>query len=536
MALASGLFLLIDNYSLYFSLSITVVVALTMGLFYGRFIRRAVDRQLAKSTYTPEHLNAIINSLNDIIFEFDDNKLCLNAWYNSLTYNVVEPKQLVGKTLADILGTSRAQKFNDALDLVIANHQSTQIEYVSEHGTGKWFLAKLTPVLDINGNYARRVTVSVSDITKQHEYAEALQDQERLLLEAQTVAKIGNWVFVSEDRKFTLSANFLAIMDTECLPDGADAFEYYMNLCHPDDREACYQFLRTSTQTDIKEHEHRIKTFAGRIKFIKIVIGDKVFNEDDTLKRISGIIQDVTDIRLSDKALKKGRAELIEAQTIAKIGNWNWNTLTRKLVCSEEIYHIFELDALADEDIDMHGLLFEHVHPNDKPILRQLFKSATKVENYTCVFRVITPNETIKYISVIVGKLLKTDNGQVRKIIGTLQDVTDRKLVENDYKRTENKYKLVLETIKLAALSIDANGYIIFCNQYLANLLGYTQHEILGLHWMTSFIPDELKDSVRTMLDCIPCHNSTLILLFAVMASSASLAGKIPLLMMKMAY
>jgi two-component system sensor histidine kinase/response regulator len=76
----------------------------------------------------------------------------------------------------------------------------------------------------------------------------------------------------------------------------------------------------------------------------------------------------------------------------------------------------------------------------------------------------------------------------VRKIVGTLQDITQRKQAEIEHKSTENKFQQVLETIKLAALSLDANGNVIFCNKHLAHLLGYQQDEILGMNWMDNFV------------------------------------------------
>ncbi|MBC7399238.1 MAG: PAS domain S-box protein [Mucilaginibacter sp.] len=499
MAVKGGLFLFIENYSIYLSLAITAFTAATMGIFYKRCIRNAVKRYAAQLPNTPQQLNALINSLNDIIFEFDENKICLNTWFNDLTERPVDPRQLVGKKLEDILGEERALKFNTALDYVIANRKTTSIEYLSDHGTGNWLMAKLTPVFDRDGKYTHRISASIIDISEQRNYAEALKEKERLLLEAQTVAKIGNWLFDSTTRETYLSANLLAILGTKYIPDNIERFEYYMGLVHPDDREACHQFLFSTGTSTQKEFEHRIITPADKLKYIKIIIGDKVFDDDGTLKRIFGIIQDITESKLSEKAIKKGRAELIEAQTIAKIGNWRLDTVTRKLSYSEEIHHIFEVDRSLLVHLGMKRLLLAYVHKNDKFILQHLFKSAIIIPNYTCVFRIITPSGTIKYLSVIVGNILRNENG-VRKIIGTLQDVTERKQVEIDYKSTENKYKLVLETIKMAAISLDNKGNIIFCNQHLANLLGYSQKEILGMHWFDNFIPDNLKESISTML------------------------------------
>ncbi|MDB4925410.1 response regulator [Mucilaginibacter sp.] len=487
--------------SIYYNIGLPLI-ALTVIVFfmiitYRRSIRKAVEYYTANLPNSPHQLNALINSLNDIIFEFNEDKVCLNAWFNEFTDRVINPKELVGKKLEDILGHERALKFNTALDYVISTRKSTAVEYLSDHGTGNWLIAKLTPVLDRSGNYMHRISASVTDISEQKRYADALKENETLLLEAQAIAKIGNWWYDNKTKHTYWSASLVAILEINGVPEGVSEFDYYLSLTHPDDRDNYRDFLMNLTVSGEKQYEHRIITPNGNLKYIKIVKGDITFDEHGNMLRIFGILQDITQARLSEKAIKKGRTELIEAQTIAKIGNWNWDTSSRKLAWSDEITHIFEVEPLLFAQPGIMRFLLKFVHTNDKFILRHLFKGATNNANYTCVFRIVTPNGTIKYISVIVSTLLKNEDGSICEIIGTLQDVTDRKQVEIDYKRTENKYKLVLEAIKLAAVSLDNKGNITFCNPHLANILGYTPKEILGMNWMDQFIPPKLNEMVN---------------------------------------
>ncbi len=493
MALKDNVFLLIQDYYLALSL---LAVFLFIGLLIRAAYRYGLKKAESRSVSNPHELNSLINSLNDIIFEFNEDKVCLNVWFNEFTERVVDPKQTIGKRLEDILGYEKALKFNNALDYVIKNRKSISIEYLSDHGTGRWLVTKLTPVFDHDGNYTSRISASVTDISEQKKYADALKENEALLIEAQSFAKIGNWWYDHINKEAHWSDSLYAILETESLPEGLTKFEYYLSLVHPDDRASYREFHLSLYTSDLRQFEHRLVTPKGNLKYIKVVKGDVTNDADGKLKRISGIIQDVTESKLSEKAIKKGRSELIEAQTIAKIGNWSWNTETDKVKWSDEICNIFEVDAHIMAHLSTRRFLLSYVYKNDKFILQNLFKNAADTPGYTCVFRIVTPNGTTKYVSVIVGSLLKNEDGNLRKIIGTLQDVTDRKQIEIDYKTTENKYKLVLETIKLAALSVDGQGNIIFCNQYLANLLGYSQKEILGKKWKDKFLPPATKELV----------------------------------------
>jgi len=497
MTLKGGSFLLIQYYYVaLLLLAALVFIGLLIKMAYRYGLKKAGSGSLSNS----QQLNSLINSLNDIIFEFNEDKVCLNVWFNERVKRVMDPKQTIGKRPEDILGYEKALKFNHALDQVIKTRMPASLEFPSFFGTGKWFIAKIVPVFDTGGNYTGRISISVADISEQKKYADALKENETLLIESQSFAKIGNWWYDHIKKESYWSESFYAVLETESLPQGLTKFEYYLSLVHPDDRASYREFHLSLYTSDLKQFEHRLITPKGNLKYIKVVKGDLTNDADGKLKRISGIIQDITESKLSEKAIKKGRSELIEAQTIAKIGNWSWNIASDKVKCSQETYNIFEVDAHIMARLGTGRFLLTHVYKNDKLILQHLFKNAARKPGYTCVFRIVTPNGAIKYVRIIVGSLLKNEDGSLRKIIGTLQDITDRKQIEIDYKTTENKYKLVLETIKLAAISIDGQGDITFCNQYLANLLGYNQKEILGMKWVDKFLPRGTKELLGNWL------------------------------------
>src|SRR5689334_15884608 len=116
MALKGALVLLIPAYyNIYLPLTVLIIIAFFMAIAYKRCIRKAVEKHTANMPNTPQQLNALINSLNDIIFEFNEDKVCINVWFNDMTERIVDPKTAVGKNLIDVIGEEKAKKFNDAL-------------------------------------------------------------------------------------------------------------------------------------------------------------------------------------------------------------------------------------------------------------------------------------------------------------------------------------------------------------------------------------------------------------------------------------
>jgi len=325
MVITGGPVLIISfYYSVGLPLIALLIVVIWMLATYKRHIRNAVKMYTDGLADNPQQLNSqqlnsLLNSLEDIIFEFNEDKVCLNVWFNNspeiwfkeFPDRVVDPRTVIGKRPADIVSAEKAEKYNNALDYVIANRKPISLQFPSDFGTGRWLNAKAAPVFDRDGNYTHRISASLSDITQQYQASEDLKEKEQLLIEAQTIAQIGNWLFDAATNHTYLSDNLFSILDIDSFPDDADHLDYYISLTHPNDREECAKFLRNLTKSEGKEYDHRLITPAGNLKYLRVIIGKKVLNDDGSIKRIAGVIQDVTD-------QQKATIELIEAKELAE--------------------------------------------------------------------------------------------------------------------------------------------------------------------------------------------------------------------------
>ncbi len=443
-----------------------------------------------------KNLESLINSMNDIVFEFNEDKICLNTWFNTKETRIIDPRICIGHRLEDVLGAEKARKYNDALDFVIEKREAIEIEYPSDYDSGKWFCTKMVPVFDVDGNYTHKISASVIDITEQKKYADALKENQVLLQEAQVIAKTGNWSYNHQTKESYLSDNLYSLLEVNAIPANVNITDYYFSLMHPEDRENAYQYFSNIHLKSDANFEHRIITDNGNLKYFKALRGDSVLGPEGLPLRTIGVIQDITESKLSEKLIKTSRVELLEAQTIAKIGNWKWDIQLNKVAWSEEINNIFEVDKKGANEGNFLRLLLRYVHPNDRITLRHRLSNITNLENKSFEYRIISARGNVKHLSMIAGKLIYRENGTLRKVIGTLQDVSERKQAEMEYQRTENKYKLVLETIKTPAVSVNRKGVINFCNTYMAEMLGYTQKDLLGKR-LTDFFPRHYDEIFR---------------------------------------
>ena len=79
--------------------------------------------------------------------------------------------------------------------------------------------------------------------------------------------------------------------------------------------------------------------------------------------------------------------------------------------------------------------------------------------------------------------------------MATAFDVTDHKLAEEAVRESERRLRDMLETVRLASLLLDSEGNVTFCNDYLLELLGLEQEQILGRNWFENCLPPEQREA-----------------------------------------
>jgi len=62
---------------------------------------------------------------------------------------------------------------------------------------------------------------------------------------------------------------------------------------------------------------------------------------------------------------------------------------------------------------------------------------------------------------------------------------------------SERRFREMLTGIRLVAVMLDERGRVTFANDFLLELTGWRQEEVLGRDWFNTFLPEEVRDKVR---------------------------------------
>ena len=145
---------------------------------------------------------------------------------------------------------------------------------------------------------------------------------------------------------------------------------------------------------------------------------------------VLGVGQDITDTIVAERALHENERSLKEAQSLAKLGSWNYNIITGHSILSDEMYPILEADP-SQERFTMEDFI-RLVHPEDKEKFIQLLRLAfNEHQPYTVQHRLVLPSGRTKYIYAN-GRPVADTYGTVVRLIGTMQDVTDQINVQQE--------------------------------------------------------------------------------------------------------
>ena len=146
---------------------------------------------------------------------------------------------------------------------------------------------------------------------------------------------------------------------------------------------------------------------------------------------------DITDSKSQKKALSRREKQLLEAESIGRMGHWNWVIGDETMEWSDEIYNIFGVEP-GEFQATLDGLN-KMVHREDIARVNQAFQRAVIEENnYDMEFRIVRPDEETRYIRC-EGRCSFDHDGEVVALYGIMQDMTERMLYERDLRKAKEQ-------------------------------------------------------------------------------------------------
>ncbi len=192
--------------------------------------------------------------------------------------------------------------------------------------------------------------------------------------------------------------------------------------------------------------------------------------------------------------LRQSREQLLLAQHIAHLGFIHWNLETDMVTLSDEACHIMGFTPGPGEK--SMSRLIRRVHPEDlKRVQRALSKALSGEADYDVDHRIVRPDGSISWVHSQAVLLGATSDGRPQTMLGTVLDITERRLAEEQQKRSDRWLALLLDTLPYGVREHSRDGVITYANAACHRIYGCEPGELIGHHvWDFKLSEDERTD------------------------------------------
>ena len=265
---------------------------------------------------------------------------------------------------------------------------------------------------------------------------------------------------------------------------------------HPDDREKLL-----AAMAELSPEKPHLQISYRMIRPDGIVIwvernSQAHFSEQGTMLRIVGMVVDITARKHAEEGLRQKEEALMEAQHLAGVGSWQWDSRTDSVIWSKELYRLMGLDPqLPAPSYKEHERLFT---AESWERLQRAVEAALQAGTpYELDLEVVSPKSTVKW-EIARGEPLRDGSGEIIGLRGTVQDITERRRAEEAIRESEQRFRLVANT---APVMIWMSGVDKLCNYFNEPWLEFTGRPLdaeLGNGWAQGVHPDDLKKCLDT--------------------------------------
>lgn len=379
-----------------------------------------------------EYLEQLTNSMWDTVFSVKLPERVIewaNDSYKLLGY---EPDEFVGHDTAFLYANkTEFQKLGKKMEIAIAEEKDVlHASQLLKRKNGEIFPAEITLTFHKDKNEVVRITSIVRDITERIQMEEAIISAKELAEEGERKFKAFTNQAMEGITVADLEGNYVFINPAFCNMSGYTEKELLKLTVF--DMKA-----KDQPQSSFYDSKGKLEGVSIRVnlqrkdgtEYLTEIVGKNI--EIDNQKFVLGTVRDITESVEAENALKNSEHLLSESQKVARIGSYVLDISKGAWESSVVLDDLFGIDK--DFNKDFKGWV-KIVSPEDQSMMQDYF--ATNIlknhERFNKEYRIKKINDKKVLWVHGLGKLEFDGDGNPIKMIGTIQDITERKQAEEN--------------------------------------------------------------------------------------------------------
>src|SRR5690606_144245 len=235
------------------------------------------------------------------------------------------------------------------------------------------------------------------------------------------------------------------------------------------------------------------------------VVKSPTEEELKVIDRAAYILQIILQHRLNLELLEVDNLLMEQSQEIARFGSLQYDLITKELIWSKELYHIYGLDEGTKPTAEFY---YQILHPDDKDRITSIIHNSFKTKaDFVTEQRIIRPNGEVRNLKAW-GRVKSDENEETTKLITTYMDITESKKIQEDLVASESRLRSLVDSQTNYVIRIDFDENYTYVNKkYLEDFGAAYNKTLIGANSMDFIVPQQRKSIRETTRKCIEHPN-----------------------------
>jgi two-component system cell cycle sensor histidine kinase/response regulator CckA len=448
-----------DNKTLFWVLVGAVVL---LSILVPAFVVNSIRRRNAEISLrsSEDKFRSLVETTSDWIWEVDQSARYVYVSPSIKDLLGYEPEDILGKTPFDLMPPDEAERVKVAFFELRWTYQPiNRIENICRHRDGRLVTLETTgvPIFNKDGNFKGYRGID-RDITERRKAEDALRKSEERFRELAGTLHHVFYLFDNKEQRLIYVSPAYETVWGRSAKDLLNRFDEWADSVHPDDREEfreSYKRILKNPEGEIREY--RITRHDGENRWV-LDRGIPIINENGDVNRVAGIVEDITDRKKTEQALRDSEHRFREMAELLPEAVYELD-LTGRVTFVNQIG--MEQFGYTREDFEKGVIGYDLIAPEDREraVLsagKALQGESAKLNEYLAIRKDGSTFPVMARSSPI------SKDGRTVGLRGFLIDISERKKLES----------LVLEAQRLESIGTLAGGIAHDFNNLLMGIQG----------------------------------------------------------------
>jgi PAS domain S-box-containing protein len=421
-------------------------------------------------------LRALFAAMTDVILVLDAEGRYQKIAPTDPAYLFKPPADLLGKRLHEVFPKEEVDFFLAHIRRALDEGQMHRVEYSLQiNGAEVWFDGSVSPMSKDSVIWIAR------DITERKQAEAMLRESEEKYRSIVETANEGVWLVNAEACTLFVNQQMAAMLGyTVAEMLGRPVFDFIF----PPDFALVEQLIAQRQQGTSDANEFRLRRKDGSA-IVTLYNATPTKNQAGEVVGSLSMVIDITERKRAEEALKESEVRFQSAFDHAPIGI--------ALVAPDgrfvQVNHSFcEILGYTKEELlasDVLGITHKDDIVATIGYIRGLISGEVKISQLEKRYLHKLGHEVLALTNL---SLVRDAENKPLYIIAQIQDISERKRIEEALRESEERYRVVAETATDVIITIDENSTILFANGAVERVFGHAVSELLG-HEITMLMP-----------------------------------------------